>query len=141
MSDSNEINDWNTQIIEEFRANDGKVGGNFEGAPLLLLHTTGARSGVERVSPVMYQDLGDGPIAVFASKAGADTHPAWYHNLLAHPEVTAEVGSATNSYTARTATGDERTTIWETQKSAYPGFAGYEAATTREIPVIVLDPR
>ncbi len=134
-----EPRDWNTAIIEEFRSNAGKVGGNFEGAPLLLLHTTGARSGAERVSPMMYQDLG-GSLAVFASKAGADTNPAWYHNLLAHPEVTAEVGTDTRTFRARVATPDERTPIWEKQKSDYPGFAGYEAKTTREIPVIILDP-
>lgn len=134
-----EPRDWNTAIIEEFRSNAGKVGGNFEGAPLLLLHTTGARSGAERVNPMMYQDLG-GSLAVFASKAGADTNPAWYHNLLAHPEVTAEVGTETRTFRARVATPDERTPIWEKQKADYPGFAGYEAKTDREIPVVILDP-
>lgn len=140
MSDAN-MNDWNTQIIEEFRANEGKVGGNFEGAPLLLLHTTGARSGAERVSPMMYQDLGDGRLAVFASKAGAHTNPAWFHNLTANPEVTAEIGTGTSAFTARTAPADERTPIWEKQKADYPGFAGYEQATTRVIPVVILEPR
>lgn len=134
-----EPRDWNAAIIEEFRSNAGKVGGNFDGAPLLLLHTTGARSGTERVSPMMYQDLG-GSLAVFASKAGADTNPAWYHNLLAHPEVTAEVGTETRTFRARVATPDERTPIWEKQKADYPGFAGYEAKTDREIPVVILDP-
>ena len=132
--------DWNAQIIAEFRANNGTVGGNFEGAPLLLLHHTGARSGEARITPMMYQDLGEGRIAVFASKAGADTHPAWYHNLIAHPAVSAEIGTGTNSFMARTAEGDERTEIWERQKADFPGFAGYEAATTREIPVVILDP-
>lgn len=136
-----ETNDWNTRIIEEFRANGGQVGGDFEGAPILLLHTTGARSGLERVTPMMYQDLGDGRLAVFASKAGAPTHPAWYHNLVAHPDLVAEVGRDTLAFRARTAFGDEREPIWARQKSAYPGFAGYEAATTREIPVVILDPR
>ena len=135
-----ETTDWNTRIIEEFRANGGKVGGQFEGAPLLLLHTTGARSGAERINPMMYQDLGDGRVAVFASKAGADTNPDWYHNVVAHPEVTAEIGTATRSFRARVAAGDERSTIWERQKAAYPGFADYEAKTSREIPVVVLDP-
>jgi deazaflavin-dependent oxidoreductase (nitroreductase family) len=79
------MSDWNTQTIEEFRANGGKVGGNFEGAPLLLLHTTGAKTGQERVNPMMYQDLGDGRLAVFASYAGLDMNPALYHNLIAHP--------------------------------------------------------
>lgn len=132
-------NDWNTAIIEEFRANAGKVGGPFEGAPMLLLHTTGARSGQERVNPMVYQDLG-GPIAVFASKAGAPTHPDWYHNLVAHPEVTAEIGAETRSYVARVATGEERERIWTKQKELMPGFAEYEVkAEGREIPVVVLD--
>lgn len=138
---TNEMQDWNAQIIEEFRSNAGRVGGNFEGAPLLLLHTTGARSGAERINPMMHQDLGDGRIAVFASKAGADTHPAWYHNLVAHPDVTAEIGDGTRAFGARTATSDERTPIWEQQKKDYPGFAGYEASTDREIPVVILEPR
>jgi deazaflavin-dependent oxidoreductase (nitroreductase family) len=136
MSDAN---DWNTRIIEEFRANDGKVGGQFAGAPLLLLHTTGAKSGRERVNPVMYRDLG-GPVAVFASKAGADSNPDWYHNLRVNPAVSAEIGSETRRFRARTATGDERERIWSEQKEEYPGFADYEAATSREIPVVVLEP-
>lgn len=135
-----DFQDWNAKIIAEFRSNDGKVGGNFEGAPLLLLHHTGARSGQARITPMMYQDLGEGRVAVFASKAGADTHPAWYHNLTAHPQVSAEIGTDTCTFTARTAAGDERTSIWEKQKADFPGFAGYEAATTREIPVVILDP-
>lgn len=133
-------NDWNAAIIEEFRANAGKVGGPFEGAPVLLLHTTGARSGQERVNPMVYQDLGDA-IAVFASKAGAPTHPDWYHNLVAHPEVTAEVGAETRSFVARVAAGEERERIWSTQKERMPGFAEYEVkAQGREIPVVILDP-
>jgi deazaflavin-dependent oxidoreductase (nitroreductase family) len=131
--------DWNRKIIEEFRANDGKVGGPFDGAPLLLLHTTGARSGQERVNPVMYQDLG-GPVAVFASKAGAPDNPDWYHNLRAHPEVTAEIGTETRSFRARVAGADEREPIWTRQKAEYPGFAGYEESTSREIPVVILEP-
>ena len=136
-----DMSDWNRQVIEEFRANGGKVGGNFEGAPLLLLHTTGAKSGAERVNPMMYQDLGDGRLAVFASKAGADTHPDWYHNIVADPNVTAEVGTDTRNFTARVASGGERDSIWSEQKATYPGFADYEAKTTREIPVVVLEPR
>lgn len=135
-----EAKDWNTRIIEEFRANGGKVGGDFEGAPLLLLHTIGARSGVERVNPMMYQDLGGGRIAVFASKAGADTDPDWYRNLVANPEVTAEIGTASRPFRAHTAGPDEREPIWTRQKSDYPGFAGYEAQTSRVIPVVILDP-
>jgi len=136
MSDAS---DWNRKIIEEFRANDGEVGGAFAGAPLLLLHTTGARTGKERVNPMMYRDLG-GPVAVFASKAGAPTNPDWFHNVIAHPDVTAEIGKETRRFHARAATGDERDRIWEQQKHDYPGFADYEAKTEREIPVVILEP-
>jgi deazaflavin-dependent oxidoreductase (nitroreductase family) len=135
-----EMKDWNTQVIEEFRTNGGTVGGNFEGAPILLLHTTGAKSGLERINPMMYQDLGDGRVAVFASKAGADSHPDWYHNVRAHPDVSAEIGTGTRSFRARTADPDERDPIWEKQKGDYPGFAGYEASTDRVIPVVLLEP-
>ena len=101
MEGMTDANNWNSKIIEEFRANDGVVGGQFEEIPLLLLHTTGARSGKERVNPLAFQDLG-GPLAVFASKGGADTNPDWYHNVTAHPEVTAEIGTSTRSLRART---------------------------------------
>jgi len=134
------MDDWNRRTIEEFRSNGGKVGGNFTGAPLLLLHTVGARTGEERVTPIMYQDLGGGRVAVFASKAGAPTHPGWYHNLVANPDVSAEIGTDTRGFRARTATADEREPIWTRQKHDYPGFAGYEAKTTRQIPVVILEP-
>jgi deazaflavin-dependent oxidoreductase (nitroreductase family) len=134
------MNDWNTAIIDEFRANNGKVGGSFDGAPLLILHTTGAKSGKERLAPVMYQAVGDNDdVAVFASKAGAPTHPDWYHNLLADPNATVEVGDETYAAKARVAEGDERERIWGTQKERYPGFAEYEQRTSREIPVVVLE--
>ena len=136
MSD---INSWNAKIIEDFRANDGKAGGQFEGVPLLLLHSAGARSGKERINPLAYQRIG-ASIAIFASKAGADTHPDWYHNVIAYPEVTAEVGTATRSFRARIANGAEREVIWTKQKKDYQGFADYEAKTAREIPVVILDP-
>lgn len=135
-----EPGNWNVQVIEEFRANEGRVGGAFEGAPLLLLHTIGAKSGLERVNPMMYQDLGGGRIAVFASKAGADTDPDWYRNLTVNRDVTAEIGSQTRGFRARTADADEREAIWSKQKSDFPGFADYESKTTREIPVVILDP-
>ncbi|MDH5293446.1 MAG: nitroreductase family deazaflavin-dependent oxidoreductase [Acidimicrobiia bacterium] len=131
--------DWNAAIIEEFRANGGRVGGQFEGAPLLLLHSVGARSGKERVNPMMYQAVGDA-YAVFASKAGAPSNPDWYHNLVANPQATIEVGAIAVDVRARIAEGAERDTIWETQKERYPGFADYEASTTRQIPVVVLEP-
>jgi deazaflavin-dependent oxidoreductase (nitroreductase family) len=141
MSDfTSQANDWNRKTIEEFRANAGKVGGHVEGAPLLLLHTIGARTGRERINPMMYQDLGDGRVAVFASKAGAPTHPDWYRNLVVNPEVTAEIGADARRFRARTATGDEREPIWARQKHDYPGFADYEAKSDREIPVVILEP-
>ena len=133
------MSDWNTKIIEEFRANGGAVGGQFAGAPLLLLHTVGARSGQRRVNPMMYLKV-DGGYAVFASKAGAPVNPDWYHNLRAHPQVTAEIGPETVELVARVADGEERERIWAAQKAAYPGFADYEQKTTRQIPVIVLEP-
>jgi deazaflavin-dependent oxidoreductase (nitroreductase family) len=133
------MSDFNSKIIEEFRASGGKVGGPFEGAPLLLLHTVGAKSGQSRVNPMMYQSV-TGGYAVFASKAGAPTNPAWYHNLLAHPQVKAEIGTTTVELHARVAEGQERERIWTDQKTAYPGFAGYEEKTTRQIPVIILEP-
>jgi deazaflavin-dependent oxidoreductase (nitroreductase family) len=133
------MSDWNASIIEEFRANDGKVGGPFEGAPMLLLHTTGAKTGQERVNPLVYQAVGD-DLVVFASKAGAPTNPDWFHNLVAHPDVTVEVGTDTVARRARVAEGDEHERIWSRQKELMPGFADYEAATSRRIPVVVLEP-
>jgi deazaflavin-dependent oxidoreductase (nitroreductase family) len=133
------MSDFNTTIIEEFRANQGEVGGNFAGAPVLLLHTVGAKSGQPRVHPMMYQKVPDG-YAVFASKGGAPTNPDWYHNLVAHPEVQAEIGANTVDLVARLAEGEERDEIWTKQKADYPGFADYESKTTRQIPVIVLQP-
>lgn len=132
-------NDWNTQIIEEFRANGGKVGGMFEGETLLVLHTTGAKSGREHVTPVVYRKV-DGGYAVFASKAGAPTNPDWYHNLLAHPQVQAEIGTQTLALTARVADQQEREPIWAAQIADNPGFADYQAKTTRQIPVVILEP-
>ena len=135
-----DTNDWNSKVIEEFRANDGKVGGAFDGFPLLLLHHVGAKSGVERVNPLAYQRVGDS-WAVFASKGGAPTNPDWFHNLVAHPGVSIEVGSETHPVTARVAGDEERERIWNAQKEAYPNFAEYEdKAGDRKIPVVVLDP-
>jgi deazaflavin-dependent oxidoreductase (nitroreductase family) len=131
---------WNEQVIEEFRANEGRVGGNFAGAPMLLLHSRGARTGTERVNPMMYQRVGE-DYAVFASKGGAPTNPDWYHNLLANPEATIEVGTETIPVRARVARGEERERIWEKQKRDYPGFANYERKTSRQIPVVILEPR
>ncbi len=125
-------------MVEEFRANGGRPGGPFAGSPLLLLHTIGARSGRGRINP--YQHLGDGRVAVFASANGAPTHPDWYHNLVANPIVIVEIGTATREFRAHTATGEEREPIWSRQKQGPPGFAGFEASTDRQIPVVILDP-
>lgn len=129
--------DFNEEIIAEFRGNHGKVGGNFEGAPLLLLHTFGARSGSERVNPMMYLPDGD-RFLVFASKAGADTNPDWYHNLVANPAASVEVGDETIEVVAEELTGAERDRKYAEQASLYPGFADYETKTTRVIPVVAL---
>jgi deazaflavin-dependent oxidoreductase (nitroreductase family) len=130
--------DWNQKVIEEFRANGGKVGGNFEGAPLLLIHHVGAKTGAERVNPVMYQPLGN-DFAVFASKGGAPTNPGWYYNLMAHPDASVEVGTETVPVKAREAVGEEKERIWATQKERYPQFAEYEKGTERQIPVVILE--
>lgn len=131
--------DWNSRIIEEFRSNNGKVGGPFAEMPILLLHTVGAKSGEPRIHPLAYQAL-DGKYAIFASYAGAPKNPAWFHNLTANPEVTVEIEDRTETVVARILGGDERDRIWEQQKKLQPGFADYEAKTDREIPVIVLEP-
>ncbi|CAN3129344.1 nitroreductase/quinone reductase family protein [Mycobacterium sp. smrl_JER01] len=132
--------DMNTQLIQEFRANDGKVAsfGNGE-MPLLVLHTTGAKSGRKRVSLLIYQDLG-GSWAVFASNGGASTHPAWYHNIIANPHVEIEVGSATHRALARVADMVERQSIWDAQRAVMPEIDDIAANSSRLIPVVVLDP-
>ena len=141
---SRAMSDWNEKVIAEFRANGGRVGGNFEGAPLLLLHTTGARSGEPRTHPMMYQAV-DGGWAVFASYAGLDVNPAWLHNLKAHPDVAIEVGVdgalQTIDVHARVLSAEEREPVWQEQKRRYPGFAGYEKKTDRVIPVVLLTRR
>ena len=136
MSD---VNDWNQQIITEFRENEGVVGGMFDGIPLLILHSTGAKSGLERLNPLAYQQVGDS-WAIFASKAGAPTNPDWYHNLVANPDASIEVGTESVAVRARDAEGDERARIYDAQKAAVPQFAEYEqSAGDRVIPVVVLD--
>jgi deazaflavin-dependent oxidoreductase (nitroreductase family) len=137
MSDTN---DWNRKIIEEFRANAGRVGGPFEGAPILILHTTGAKSGQEREHPMMFLDL-DSHRYVFASKAGADTNPDWFRNLAANPEITVEVGTEAYKATAIPLSGEERDRIYGEQASRFPGFAEYQEKTSRLIPVIELIPK
>ena len=135
------MSDWNRKIIEEFRANEGRVGGNFEGRTLLLLHHTGAKSGAEYINPLAYQRLSDDSVAVFASAGGAPKNPDWYYNLVANPDVQVEIGTESFTARARVTSGDERPEIGERQKADWPGFADYEEKTTgiREIPVVVLD--
>lgn len=134
------MNDFNTQVIAEFRDNGGKVGGPFEGAPMVLVHHTGAKSGVERVTPLMYRPEGD-RVVIFASKAGATDHPAWFHNLVANPETTIEIGDETGvAVRAQVLEGDERARIWDAQKADVAQFAEYEvSAGDRVIPVVALD--
>jgi deazaflavin-dependent oxidoreductase (nitroreductase family) len=134
MSD---MNDFNAQIITEFRSNDGKVGGPFESAKVLLLTTTGARSGLERVNPVVCRTEGD-DVYVFASKAGAPTDPDWFHNLVANPDVTVEVGTETYRARAEVLAGAERDRVYGAQATEFPNFAEYQAGTDRVIPVVRL---
>ena len=132
--------DFNGKVIAEFRENDGKVGGFFAGAPLLLLHHAGAKTGTERVNPLVYQQVG-GSYAVFASAGGQPRDPQWFRNLVAHPDVAIEVGTSSVKARARVADTTERAAIWATQKERMPNFADYEkTAAPREIPVILLEP-
>jgi len=132
--------DFNAQIIEEFHANGGRVGGMFESMPLLLLHHTGAKTGTSRINPLAYQTDGDRYV-IFASKGGAPTNPDWYYNLKAHPQVTIEVGTDTIDMVASEATGEERERLFRAQAERSPQFAEYQKKTTRAIPAIVLTPR
>ena len=131
------MSDWNAGIIDEFRANDGKVGGMFEGAPLLILHTTGAKSGLAREMPLMYLDYND-RMFVFASKAGAHSHPDWYYNAKANPGVEIEIGTDKVMKTAVEVDAAERDTIYAEQAGRYPQFGEYAQGTDRVIPVIEL---
>jgi deazaflavin-dependent oxidoreductase (nitroreductase family) len=132
------MSDFNQNIIAEFRANAGKVGGPFAGRPMLLLTTTGAKSGQPRTSPLVYTTDGD-RLVVIASKGGAPTNPAWYHNLLANPEVTLEVGTGRFPARANVATGQERERLFAAQAELMPGFADYQRKTTRQLPVITFE--
>jgi deazaflavin-dependent oxidoreductase (nitroreductase family) len=132
-------NDFNARVIEEFRANAGRVGAPFENSTLLLLHHTGAKSGTQRLNPLVYLRDGDRYV-IFASKAGAPTNPDWYHNLKAHPEVTIEVGTETIKAVATEVTGTERDRLFRTQAERSEQFGEYERKTDRVIPVIALTP-
>ncbi|WP_433237111.1 nitroreductase family deazaflavin-dependent oxidoreductase [Streptosporangium sp. CA-135522] len=129
---------FNQSVIEEFRANGGKVGGPFEGGDLLLLTTTGAKSGTERTTPLAYVRDGD-LLLIVASAAGAPRHPAWYHNLLAHPLVRVEIGTEVFTASAVPAEGARRDQLFEHAVRAAPGYADYQARTTRVLPVVVLE--
>jgi deazaflavin-dependent oxidoreductase (nitroreductase family) len=132
--------DFNAKIVQEYRANGGKLGGMFAGSDLLLLHHTGAKTDTERVSPLAYQMVGES-YAVFASRAGSPANPGWFRNVLANPRTTIEIGTETVPVTARVAEPAERDVIWDRQKKRVPQFAEYERkAAPRKIPVIVLDP-
>src|SRR5260221_6901791 len=131
---------YNRQLIEEFRAHRGKTGGPMEGRPLLLLTTIGAKSGQLRPTPIMYIPDGD-RLLVIASNIGAPAHPDWYRNLVAHPEVTVEVGSETFEATAVVAEGSERQRLWSRIVELYPFFTEHQAKTSRQIPVIALERR
>jgi deazaflavin-dependent oxidoreductase (nitroreductase family) len=131
--------DFNAQIIDEFHANAGRVGGMFEGSSLLLLHHAGAKSGTQRIAPLAYLRDG-GRYVIFASKAGAPRNPAWYHNLKAQPQVTIEVGTETIPVAAREAGGEERERLLREQAERSPQFGEYQRRTERAIPVMVLEP-
>jgi deazaflavin-dependent oxidoreductase (nitroreductase family) len=138
MTEIHDLNDWDRQIIEEFRANGGNVGGQFAGVPLLLLTTTGAKSGQQRISPLAYLSEG-GRIYIFAGNRGAPTNPSWYHNLVEHPDVTVELG--TEKFEARATVVDsaEGDRLGSIQLQKLPGLASLQAKITRKIPVVLLE--
>jgi deazaflavin-dependent oxidoreductase (nitroreductase family) len=143
MAEFNEkaMHEFNQKLIAEFRANGGKaVSGPFVNAPLLLLTTAGAKSGKPFTTPLVYTRDGGNRIVIIASKGGAPKHPAWYHNLKAHPTPTIELGTQRFQAKATITTGAERERLFNAQAKEMPAFAGYQKNTTRQIPVIVLEP-
>src|SRR5215213_5668363 len=139
--DPNPVIDFNRRNIEEFRRRNGHLGGQFEGAPVLLLTTTGAKSGQRRTSPMMYLADEHDPnrVYVFASAGGADQDPAWYHNLVAHPDdLGVEIGTEALHATAEVLREPERGDVYAIQAGRYPGFADYRAGTSRQISVVAL---
>jgi deazaflavin-dependent oxidoreductase (nitroreductase family) len=132
------MSDWNEKVIEEFRANAGRVGGMFEGASMILIHHIGAKSGVERVAPLVHFPEDDDRTVIVASAGGAPNHPAWYHNLKANPKIEVEVGAETYTVVADEITGPERDEVWERVTTAAPGFADYQRKTDRVIPLLRL---
>ncbi len=130
--------DFNARIIAEFRANEGRIGGFLAGTPMVLIHHVGARTGIERVTPLAYHPQGDGRFAIVASHAGSPDNPAWYHNLKANPRITVEVGTKTFSVRAEELDDDARAQLWPELVAAAPDLAKHQAKTTRQIPVIIL---
>ena len=131
------MSDWNKKIIEEFRANEGRVGGHFENMTLLLLHATGTKGGLPRLNPAAYTMDRD-RIVIIASKGGADTHPDWYYNLVSNPNVTIEVGTEKYDAVASVEEEPDRTRLYDQMAAKYPGFEEYRQKTSRVIPVITL---
>jgi deazaflavin-dependent oxidoreductase (nitroreductase family) len=138
MTETIDFNEMNRKVITEFRENGGKVGGMFEGAPLILVHHVGAKSGTERIAPLVYLADGD-RIFIFASKGGSDENPAWFHNLVANPDTTVEVGTETFEVVAKVLTGAERDEYYAKQSALQPQFAEYQSKTKRAIPVVELE--
>ncbi len=138
MTERHDLNDWDRRIIEEFRANEGNVGGQFAGVPLLLLTTTGAKSGEQRISPLAYLSDG-GRIYVFAGNRGAPTNPGWYHNLVAHPDVTVEVGIEKFEARATVVESAEGDRLGSIQVQKIPALAALQAKIPRNIPVVLLE--
>jgi deazaflavin-dependent oxidoreductase (nitroreductase family) len=134
------MSDWNDSVIAEFRANQGRVGGYFEGAPMILMHTIGARTGTVRVNPLVYFPEDDGTMLVVASKGGAPTNPDWYHNVVAHPRFEVEVGTRTFTVDATELDAEERPQVWARIVAERPGFGDYEKKTSRVMPVLRLRP-
>lgn len=132
------MSDWNQQIIDEFRANGGRVGGMFDGADMILIHHVGAKSGVERVSPLVHFREDDERTVIVASAGGAPKHPAWFHNLKANPKIDVEVGTETYAVVAEEITGAERDELWERIVAKAPGFGDYQTKTERIIPLVRL---
>jgi deazaflavin-dependent oxidoreductase (nitroreductase family) len=132
------MSDFNQKIIEEFRANSGRVGGMFEGAPMILIHHVGAKSGIERITPLVHFREDDDHTVIVASKGGAPTHPAWFHNLKANPKIEVEVGTETYTVVADEITGPERDEVWKRVVTQSPGFGDYQQKTDRVIPLVRL---
>ena len=137
-TDSDRTAAFNERIIAEFRANEGQVGGPIAGTPILLLHHTGAKSRIERVTPVAYTPQGDGAFVIVASNGGSPTHPSWYYNLKANPRIEVEVGTKTFTAVARELAGTARADLWPRLIEAAPSIGEFQAKTTRQIPVFVL---